>query len=278
MAADSNQKLFAQIADLGRNMNSLTDALKKNTSVTESSIPVEGKNEKKSAPNDSKANIDNGKDLKDIGNHLKDISKMLESIVGNKGPKNTLPDKKENMRCSNCKLIGMINIIHKKWSLQLIINNNTNQVFNSLEQIYGIVQKINSNTIKINWQNNIYDHEAIEEFILNSENNNYYLIEEDSLIKNNLKNKKTYIKYLNGKKIIKKQILLDESYNIIYDFNNLNIIGSYKIIESKYYIQCNLLNEYIDWPGVQTLIGILSYFLVPINELIEFIDSFGLEI
>jgi len=96
MAADSNQKLFAQIADLGRNMNSLTDALKKNTSVTESSIPVEGKNEKKSAPNDSKANIDNGKDLKDIGNHLKDISKMLESIVGNKGPKNTIPDKKEN--------------------------------------------------------------------------------------------------------------------------------------------------------------------------------------
>ena len=96
MAADPNQKLFAQIADLGRNMNSLTDALKKNTSVTESSIPVEGKNEKKSAPNDSKANIDNGKDLKDIGNHLKDISKMLESIVGNKGPKNTIPDKKEN--------------------------------------------------------------------------------------------------------------------------------------------------------------------------------------
>lgn len=40
----------------------------------------------------------------------------------------------------------------------------------------------------------------------------------------------------------------------------------------------NLLNEYIDWPGVQTLIGMLSYFLVPINELIEFIDSFGLEI
>lgn len=97
MAADPNQKLFSQIADLGRNMNSLTDALKKNTSVTEaSSIPVEGKNEKKSAPNDSKANIDDGKDLKDIGNHLKDISKMLESIVGNKGPKNTIPDKKEN--------------------------------------------------------------------------------------------------------------------------------------------------------------------------------------
>lgn len=97
MAADPNQKLFAQIADLGRNMNFLTDALKKNTSVTEaSSIPVEGKNEKKSAPNDSKANIDNGKDLKDIDNHLKDISKMLESIVGNQGPKNTIPDKKEN--------------------------------------------------------------------------------------------------------------------------------------------------------------------------------------
>jgi hypothetical protein len=136
-----------------------------------------------------------------------------------------------------------INIIHKKWSSQLIINNNTNQVFNSLEQIYGIIQEINNNTIKINWQNNIYEHEVIEKFILNSENNNYYLMEEDILIKNDFK--KIYIKYLKGKKIIKKQILLDESYNIIYDFNNLNIIGSYKIIETKYYIQCNLLNEYI---------------------------------
>ena len=134
-----------------------------------------------------------------------------------------------------------INIIHKKWSLQLIINNNTNQVFNSLEQIYGIVQKINSTNIKINWQHNTYEHEMIEEFILNSQNNNYYLIEEDILIKKDFK--KMYIKYLNGKKIIKKQILLDELYNIIYDFNNLNIIGSFKIFENKYYIQSYLLNE-----------------------------------
>ena len=92
-----------------------------------------------------------------------------------------------------------INIIHKKWSLQLIINNNTNQVFNSLEQIYGIIQKINSNTIKINWQHNTYEHGMIEEFILNVENNNYYLIEEDIFIKKDFK--KMYIKYLNGKNI-----------------------------------------------------------------------------
>ena len=137
----------------------------------------------------------------------------------------------------------IINIIHKKWSLQLIINNNTNQVFNSLEQIYGIFQKINNNTIKINWQHNIYEHRVIEEFILNSENNNYYLIEEDTFINKDLK--KIYIKYLNGKKIIKKQLILDELYNIIYDFINLNIIGSFKIFENKYYIQSNLLNECI---------------------------------
>jgi hypothetical protein len=40
----------------------------------------------------------------------------------------------------------------------------------------------------------------------------------------------------------------------------------------------NLLNGYIDFPGVQTLIDMLSYFLIPINELIEFINSFGTEI
>ena len=138
-----------------------------------------------------------------------------------------------------------INIIHKKWSLKLIINNNTNQVFNSsLGQIYGIVQKINGNIIKINWQYNIYEHKEVEKFILNLENNNYYLIEEDTFIEKDFK--KIYnIKYLNGKKIIKKQLLLDELHNIIYDFNNLNIIGIYKIIENKYYIQSNLLNENI---------------------------------
>jgi len=40
----------------------------------------------------------------------------------------------------------------------------------------------------------------------------------------------------------------------------------------------NLLNGYIDFPGVQTLIDMLSYFLVPINELIKFMNSFGSEI
>jgi hypothetical protein len=136
-----------------------------------------------------------------------------------------------------------ININHKKWSLKLIINNNTNQIFNSLDKVYGIVQKINNTTIKINWQHNIYEHDEIEEFILNLENNNYYLIE-DIPIKIDFK-KMYIIKYLKGSKIINKKILIDKLYNIIYDLNNLNIIGSYKIIENKYYIQSNLLNECI---------------------------------
>jgi hypothetical protein len=96
MAADSNQKLFSQIADLGRNMNSLTDALKKNTSVTEASNPAAGKIEKKPAPNDAKPNIDNSKGIDNIDNHLKDISKMLESILGDKGKGDTVTNKKEN--------------------------------------------------------------------------------------------------------------------------------------------------------------------------------------
>ena len=106
-----------------------------------------------------------------------------------------------------------INIIHKKWSLKLIINNNTNQVFNSsLEQIYGIVQKINGNIIKINWQYNIYEHKEVEKFILNLENNNYYLIEEDTFI---------------GKQAIIDNCEQVSSYfqSVTTDFKTLNIIA-----------------------------------------------------
>jgi len=122
-----------------------------------------------------------------------------------------------------------INIFHKKWFLNFIINNNTNQIYNSLEQIYGNIQKISDTKIKIIWLNNKYEHFDIEEFILNAQNNYYYLIDQqDNLIEKDFK--KIYnIKYLHRKKIITKKILLDNLYNIIYDFNNLNIIGTFKI-------------------------------------------------
>jgi hypothetical protein len=40
----------------------------------------------------------------------------------------------------------------------------------------------------------------------------------------------------------------------------------------------NLLNEYIDWPGAQTLIDILTFILSPISATVEFMDAHGEEI
>jgi len=138
-----------------------------------------------------------------------------------------------------------INIFHKKWFLNFTINNNTNQIYNSIEQIYGNIQKISDTEIKIIWLNNKYEHIDVEEFILNTQNNYYYLVEQQyNLIEKDFK--KIYnIKYLQGIKIITKKILLDNLYNIIYDFTNLSIIGSFKIFENLFYIKSNLLNETI---------------------------------
>jgi hypothetical protein len=68
-----NQKLFAQMADLGRNINLLTDTVKKNTAVTEGFISKKGGDEKSG---DSSEIADT---LKDLNKTLKDVKKALET-------------------------------------------------------------------------------------------------------------------------------------------------------------------------------------------------------
>ena len=68
-----NQKLFAQMADLGRNINLLTDTVKKNTAATEGFISKKGGEEKSG---DSTEMTDT---LKDLNKTLKDVKKILES-------------------------------------------------------------------------------------------------------------------------------------------------------------------------------------------------------
>jgi hypothetical protein len=90
--ADSNQKLFSQIADLGRNINSLADSIKKNTSATESLISATDKSvksEKESATASNKAATTNPKEVKETNKDsggMKDLTKMLSSLLGEKGP------------------------------------------------------------------------------------------------------------------------------------------------------------------------------------------------
>lgn len=90
--ADSNQKLFSQIADLGRNINSLADSIKKNTSATESLISAtdkSAKSEKESATASNKAATANPKEVKESNKDaggIKDLTKMISSLFGEKGP------------------------------------------------------------------------------------------------------------------------------------------------------------------------------------------------
>ena len=177
------------------------------------------------------------------------INDLLEVTWNNKLIEEFIFHRKNNEFINIYKIMNNniinINIFHKKWFLNFTINNNTNQIYNSLEQIYGNIQKISDTEIKIIWLNNKYEHIDVEEFILNTQNNYYYLVEQQyNLIEKDFK--KIYnIKYLQGIKIITKKILLDNLYNIIYDFTNLSIIGSFKIFENLFYIKSNLLNETI---------------------------------
>jgi hypothetical protein len=90
--ADSNQKLFSQIADLGRNINSLAESIKKNTSATESLISATDKSvksEKESATASNKAATANPKEVKETNKDasgIKDLTKMLSGLFGEKGP------------------------------------------------------------------------------------------------------------------------------------------------------------------------------------------------
>jgi hypothetical protein len=87
--ADPNQKLFSQIADLGRNINSLAESIKKNTSATESlisSTDKSTKSEKESATTSNKASTANPKESEKGEGAIKDLTKAISGLLGEKGP------------------------------------------------------------------------------------------------------------------------------------------------------------------------------------------------
>ena len=90
--ADPNQKLFSQIADLGRNINSLAESIKKNTSATESLVSATDKSvksEKESATASNKTSTANSKEAKESNKDsggIKDLTKILSGLLGEKGP------------------------------------------------------------------------------------------------------------------------------------------------------------------------------------------------
>ena len=89
MAADPNQKLFSQIADLGRNISSLAESIKKNTSATESLVAVTDKSEKRekeAATAANKAPTTNPKEADKDSGAMKDITKTLADLLGDKSP------------------------------------------------------------------------------------------------------------------------------------------------------------------------------------------------
>lgn len=87
--ADPNQKLFSQIADLGRNINSLAESIKKNTAATESlvsSTDKSTKSEKESATTSNKASTANPKESEKSEGAIKDLTKAITGLLGEKGP------------------------------------------------------------------------------------------------------------------------------------------------------------------------------------------------
>ena len=89
MAADPNQKLFSQITDLGRNINSLAESIKKNTAATESLVAATDKSEKRGkepATAANKAPTTNPKEADKDSGAMKDIAKTLSGLFGDKSP------------------------------------------------------------------------------------------------------------------------------------------------------------------------------------------------
>jgi len=87
--ADPNQKLFSQIADLGRNINTLSESIKKNTSVTEalSSLTEKSeKREKESATTPNKGATANSKEGEKNDGAIKDLTKVISKLLGEGGP------------------------------------------------------------------------------------------------------------------------------------------------------------------------------------------------
>jgi uncharacterized protein YoxC len=87
--ADPNQKLFSQIADLGRNINSLSESIKKNTSATESLFSATEKSDKKekeSATASNKAPTAIPKESEKNDKSIKDLTKVISTLLGEGGP------------------------------------------------------------------------------------------------------------------------------------------------------------------------------------------------
>jgi len=87
MAPDPNQKLFSQISDLGRNINSLAESIKKNTVSTEllaAATDKSEKREKESATSSIKASTDKSINDSVTDKQLKDVNKMLSALLGEK--------------------------------------------------------------------------------------------------------------------------------------------------------------------------------------------------
>ena len=87
MAPDPNQKLFSQISDLGRNINSLAESIKKNTVSTEllaAATDKSEKREKESATGSIKASTDKSINDSVTDKQLKDVNKMLSALLGEK--------------------------------------------------------------------------------------------------------------------------------------------------------------------------------------------------
>jgi hypothetical protein len=87
--ADPNQKLFSQIADLGRNINSLSESIKKNTSATESLFSATEKSDKKekeSATAPNKGATANPKEGEKNEGAIKDLTKVISKLLGEGGP------------------------------------------------------------------------------------------------------------------------------------------------------------------------------------------------
>ena len=89
MAADPNQKLFSQMTDLGRNISSLAESIKKNTYVTESLVSATEKSDKRKkeeATASNKAFTDNPRESEKSEGAIKNLTKAISGLLGDKGP------------------------------------------------------------------------------------------------------------------------------------------------------------------------------------------------
>ena len=89
MPADPNQKLYSQMVDLGRNISTLTDAIKKNTSSNkESEKESKDKPQTGNTPAQTGAPIDNKKivdSLDSLNKSIQDLQKTITSSIKQQG-------------------------------------------------------------------------------------------------------------------------------------------------------------------------------------------------